>query len=165
MAADYVNRGMERQEAFEQLLKRYRGMLFSICRRFSRRGVEVEDLVQDAVLMLWKQRERLMASPPGPQQAVWVWRVAHNAAVDTLRSSKPTEELPEGVDTPAEDRSLVNALYEQIAMLDEPDRTLVTLQLQGYSYAEIAVRLGMTEKNVSVRLVRVKEKLRKEMNP
>ena len=37
------------------------------------------------------------------------------------------------------------------------------MKLEGYSYKEIAQELEMTEKNVSVRLVRVKEILRKEM--
>ena len=36
------------------------------------------------------------------------------------------------------------------------------MQLEGYSYEEIGAELGMTEKNVSVRLVRIKEKIRKE---
>lgn len=54
-------------------------------------------------------------------------------------------------------------LHEVIAQLDEPDRTIVTMKLEGYSYKEIAQELDTTEKNVSVRLVRVKDKLRKEM--
>jgi len=61
----------------------------------------------------------------------------------------------------AEDTSLVDELYAQVSLLDEPDRTLVGLQLQGYSYEEIAAKSGLTVKNVSVRLVRAKEKLRK----
>lgn len=36
------------------------------------------------------------------------------------------------------------------------------MQLEGYSYEEIGTELGITEKNVSVRLVRIKEKIRKE---
>jgi DNA-directed RNA polymerase specialized sigma24 family protein len=35
--------------------------------------------------------------------------------------------------------------------------------LQGFSYDEIGKKLEMTEKNVSVRLVRAKEKLKKMM--
>jgi DNA-directed RNA polymerase specialized sigma24 family protein len=37
------------------------------------------------------------------------------------------------------------------------------MQLEGYSYEEIGNALEMTEKNVSVRLVRTKERLRKAM--
>jgi RNA polymerase sigma-70 factor (ECF subfamily) len=48
-------------------------------------------------------------------------------------------------------------------MLDEPDRTIVRMQLEGYSYEEIGKVVSMTEKNVSVRLIRIKEKLRKKM--
>jgi DNA-directed RNA polymerase specialized sigma24 family protein len=40
----------------------------------------------------------------------------------------------------------------------------VRLQLEGYNYVEIGEQVGMTEKNVSVRLVRIKEKLRKSMD-
>ena len=50
-------------------------------------------------------------------------------------------------------------LHERIALLPEPDRTLVTMQLEGYSYEEIAKALGMTVKNVSVKLVRIKDNI------
>ena len=54
--------------------------------------------------------------------------------------------------------------FEQfIQMLDEPDRTIVRMQLEGYSYEEIGKAVSMTEKNISVRLIRIKEKLRKKM--
>ncbi|MDY6288559.1 MAG: sigma-70 family RNA polymerase sigma factor, partial [Bacteroidales bacterium] len=81
----------------------------------------------------------------------------------TLRQIEDSEALPESYDQREEDRSLVEELHEVIAQLDEPDRTIVTMKLEGYSYKEIAQKLDTTEKNVSVRLVRVKDKLRKEM--
>ena len=37
------------------------------------------------------------------------------------------------------------------------------MQLEGYSYEEIGEELGISVKNVSVRLVRIKEELRKKM--
>jgi RNA polymerase sigma-70 factor (ECF subfamily) len=83
--------------------------------------------------------------------------------IDCLRKLKETEELPEGYETADEDRSMLRELHERIALLDEPDRSIVRLQLEGYNYEEIGERVGMTEKNVSVRLVRIKEKLRKSM--
>ena len=83
--------------------------------------------------------------------------------IDCLRRLKETEALPEGIETADEDRSMLRELHERIALLDEPDRSIVRLQLEGYNYEEIGERVGMTEKNVSVRLVRIKEKLRKSM--
>ena len=72
--------------------------------------------------------------------------------------------MPEGYEMVDEDRTLLRELHERIALLDEPDRTIVLLQLEGYNYHEIGDMVGRTEKNVSVRLVRIKEKLRKSMD-
>ena len=72
--------------------------------------------------------------------------------------------MPEGYEVADEDRTMIRELHERIALLDEPDRSIVRLQLEGYDYKEIGERVGMTEKNVSVRLVRIKEKLRKSMD-
>ena len=152
------------QDSFGTTLSHYRGLLFTLCRRYSRHGVEVDDLMQEVTLNLWKQRERLLALPRGPQQAAWVWKVARNTAIDYLRSYRIHNPLDEHYDPPADDRNLVDSLYEQIALLGEPDYTIVTMQLQGYSYLEIAQHLQTTEKNISVRLVRIKEKLKKGMN-
>ena len=124
-------------------------------------GVEVSDLMQEVSLALWKNREHFLSLGQSPRQAAWVWKVARNAAIDYRRSHRVEEAMPAGIDLPTEDRSLVDALYEQIRLLDEPDKSIVTLQLQGYSYNEIAERLKISEKNVSVRLVRIKEKLKK----
>ncbi len=142
----------------------YRGLLFTLCRRYSGHGVEVDDLMQDIAITLWQQRERLLSMNRGAQQAAWVWKVARNAAIDSLRRVRATESLPDNWEMADEERSHIDALHEHIEQLPEPDRTLVNLHLQGYSYREIGQQLMMTEKNVSVRLVRIKDKLRKEMS-
>lgn len=121
----------------------------------------MDDLLQEATVALWQDRERLL-SLPQVQQAAMVWKIARNAAIDTLRRSKESDSLPDGYDVPSDDRTLLEELHERIALLEEPDRTIVRMQLEGYSYEEIGNAVEMTEKNVSVRLVRIKEKIRKE---
>ena len=144
------------------MLYRHRGLLFSLCRHYSRRGLEIDDLLQEATLALWRDRERLLSLSAVPQAAL-IWKIGRNKIIDCLRREKETETLPEDYEVVDEDRSLLRELHERIALLDEPDRTIVRLQLEGYNYVEIGDRVGMTEKNVSVRLVRIKEKLRKSM--
>ena len=158
----YVIMGVRTKDPFDELLHRYRGLLFSLCSHFRHRGLDTDDLIQEATIALWKNRERLL-SMSGPSQAALTWKIARNAVIDTLRRIEDSEALPESYDQREEDRSLVEELHEVIAQLDEPDRTIVTMKLEGYSYKEIALKLDTTEKNVSVRLVRVKDKLRKEM--
>ena len=148
---------------FDELLHRYRGLLFTLCSRFKHRGLEVDDLMQEASIALWRDRERLLGLGTGVQQAALVWRIARNAAIDALRRTDETDSLPEGYDQMDDDRTLLRELHEQIGTLSEPDRTIVRMQLEGYSYEEIGNQLGMTEKNVSVRLVRAREKLREKM--
>lgn len=145
------------------MLHRYRGVLFSLCRHYSRRGLEVDDLLQEVTVALWRDHERLLSLSAVPQAAL-IWKIGRNKIIDCLRRLKETESLPEGYEVVDEDRSLLHELHEQIALLDEPDRSIVRLQLEGYNYQEIGDRVGITEKNVSVRLVRIKEKLRKSMN-
>lgn len=119
-------------------------------------------MIQEATIALWRNHERLLALG-NIQQAALTWKIARNAVIDALRHYEETDSLPEGYDQQDEDNSLLHELHEQIARLEEPDRTIVTMQLEGYSYEEIGIALEMTEKNVSVRLVRIKEKLRKAM--
>lgn len=154
---------MKHLNPFDALLHRYRGLLFTLCQRYSRRGTTVEDLLQEASVALWRNHERLTAMSWGPQQAALVWKIARNAVIDDLRRTPETAALPEGHDEIEEDRTLLQELHEAIGRLDEPDRTIVRMQLEGYSYEEIGNRLEMSEKNVSVRLVRAKEKLRTAM--
>ena len=151
---------MRSKDPFEIMLHRYNGLLFTLCRRFCRKGVEADDLLQDASVALWRDSERLLSLPAGPQQAALVWRISRNAMIDTLRRSRESESLPEDYDRVCDDRNLINELRERIELLGEPDRTIVKMQLEGYDYEEIAGETGLTVKNVSVRLVRTKEKLR-----
>ncbi len=148
------------QDPFDNLLHRYRGLLYTQARHFSRRGTDADDLLQEAAIALWGDRERLLGLP-AVEQAAMVWRIGRNAMIDTLRRSRPTEALPDYYEATADDNTMVRELHERIALMDEPDRTLLTMQLEGYSYDEIAAATGLTEKNVSVRLVRAKEKLKK----
>lgn len=153
---------MRTNNPFDTLLHRYRGLLFTLCRRYQRRGTTVEDILQEATLALWINRELVLSQSVMPKQAALVWKIARNAIIDDLRRTPINEALPEGYETADEDRGKVQELYERIAMLPEPDRTVVTMQLEGFSYEEIANALGMTVKNVSVKLVRIKDKIRKE---
>lgn len=143
---------------------RYRGLLFSVCRRYARNGLEVDDLLQETTLALWNLREKLFGITVAPKQAAWIWRVARNTCIDLQRHTPPPSPLPDDYDTPAEDTTLHDTLHELIAQLPEPDRTIVTMHLEGYEYKEIGHRIGMNKNNVGVRLMRIKEKLKEQWN-
>lgn len=141
---------------------RYRGLLFAVCRRYVRQGLEVDDLLQEVLIALWERREKLQEIAILPKQAAWIWRVARNKCIDLQRSASPPEPLSDEYDAPADDSSLHDALHELIDLLPEPDRTIVTMHLEGYEYKEIGLRTGLTKNNVGIRLMRIKDKLKEQ---
>ena len=143
---------------------RYRGLLFSVCRRYGCDGLEVDDLLQETLIALWKLRETLLGIGAAPKQAVWIWRVARSTCIDLQRTTKVHEPLPENYDPPGDDPSLHDALHELISQLPEPDHTIATMHLEGYDYKEIGRKTGMTKNNIGVRLMRIKDKLREQWN-
>lgn len=155
---------MKGPDTFGETVLRYRGLLFSVCRRYSRDGLAVDDLMQEVLVALWQRREQMADIAVEPRRAVWIWRVARSRCIDLQRTSPLPSPLPEDHDTEAEDTAQRDALYELIAQLPEPDRTIVTLHLEGYEYREIGRKVGMSKNNVGVRLMRIKERLKEQWN-
>jgi RNA polymerase sigma-70 factor (ECF subfamily) len=63
-------------------------------------------------------------------------------------------------DDNAEDIKQVRMLQSRISRLGPFDRAIVLLWLENLSYDEIGAIVGITAKNVSVRLVRIREQLK-----
>ena len=58
----------------------------------------------------------------------------------------------------------MDMLRRRIAKLGQYDRAIIQLWLENISYEEIAAIMGITVKNVSVRLYRIKEELKNMSN-
>jgi RNA polymerase sigma-70 factor (ECF subfamily) len=63
-----------------------------------------------------------------------------------------------------EEESRVQLLYKQISKLEDLDKTIIFLYLEECSYKEIAEITGISTNNVSVRLVRIREKLKAQLH-
>ena len=62
------------------------------------------------------------------------------------------------------DTKQVKKLYERINKLGVFDRAIVLLWLEGMPYDEIGQIVGISSKNVSVKLVRIREELKNMKN-
>ena len=58
----------------------------------------------------------------------------------------------------------MNMLRQRIARLGHYDRAIILLWLENMTYEEISAIMGITVKNVSVRLYRIKEELKNMSN-
>lgn len=59
------------------------------------------------------------------------------------------------------DAQQIRQLYDRIGKLGLVDRSIILLWLEALSYDEIGAIVGISPKNVSVKLVRIKEQLKK----
>ena len=63
-----------------------------------------------------------------------------------------------------DDTKQIQQLYRRINKLGVVDRAIILLWLENMSYEEIGQIIGISTKNVSVKLVRIKEQLKKMSN-
>ena len=154
------------ETAFAQMIKEHKHTIYTVCFMFSKDSDEVNDLFQEVLINLWQG----FASFEGKSKIdTWIWRVSFNTCISQERKKKRTSAIPltMGIDLfndKDDDTKQVKMLYDRIHRLKPFDRAIVLLWLEGIAYDEIAAIVGITTKNVSVRLYRIKEELKQMSN-
>ena len=154
------------ETAFAQMVKEHKNTIYTVCFMFSKDSDEANDLFQEVLINLWQG----FASFEGKCKIdTWIWRVSFNTCISQERKKKRTSAIPltMGIDLfndKDDDTKQVKMLYDRIHRLNPFDRAIVLLWLEGMPYDEIAAIVGITTKNVSVRLYRIKEELKQMSN-
>ncbi len=161
---------MSNTAEFTQLISENEGAIFKITSVYTDDRDSQKDLYQEIVLQLWKSFDAFKGAS---KRGTWLYRVALNTAISYLRKSKKhkvlvpidqvVQHLTEVQDSDFEDR--LKTLYAQIRELDSLEKGIILLYLEDKSYEEIAVITGLTVTNVATRLSRIKNKLKKQINP
>lgn len=142
------------------------GIIYKICNLYAAEE-DREDLKQEIIYQLWKSFPSFRGESKFQS---WMYRVALNTAIVGLRARKlkyhhlsdKENEIPDGQMTATEQDDQIRKLYFHISKLNDLDKTIIFLYLEQCSYNDISEITGISSKNVSVRLVRIKEKLRKQ---
>ena len=154
------------ETAFEQVVKLHKSTIYTVCLMFSKDSDEVNDLFQEVLINLWKG----FGGFEGRSDiGTWIWRVSFNTCISAERKKKKSAIVPLSMEINLfedtdEDTRQVQMLYKRIHRLKPFDRAIVLLWLEGMPYEEIAAIVGITVKNVSVRLYRIKEELKQMSN-
>ena len=155
-----------KQKRFEQMVNQNKGTIYTVCYMFSKDSDEVADLFQETLINLWKgmPEKDEISNIKG-----WIYRVSLNTCISLNRKkkSRPTVPLTMDIDlfeSKGEKVQQVEMLHKRITRLQPFDRAIVLLWLEDISYEEIGLILGITAKNVSVRLTRIREKLKQMSN-
>jgi RNA polymerase sigma-70 factor, ECF subfamily len=150
--------------------------LYNFARWLARDPVEAEDLVQDAYM---RALGAVQQFEPGSNLKAWLFRILRNAFIDRRRRSQREAASPyvEDVDAdgePAEPavRELqldqIRALVAEdvsaaVHALPESFRTVILLDLEGMTEAEVAKVLGCATGTVKSRLSRARAALRERL--
>ena len=157
-----------RQDRFLALLDGHKKSLFKIASSYCREPADREDLIQEMILQIWRSFDRY---DDRYRFSTWMYRVALNVAISFYRGERrrahiivPADDsIPEiAAEAPAsaaleDDLRLLHRFIDQ---LDELDRALVVLYLDGNRYDTIAEVLGISETNVGTKISRIKQTLR-----
>jgi RNA polymerase sigma-70 factor (ECF subfamily) len=156
---------------FESLLEQHAGIVRKIAFGYARNENDRRDLTQEILLQLWKAYPRYLPERPF---STWMYRIALNVAISSLRKqSRPGREpvpfdesahdVPHesGVSSEMEER--IATLHQLISECQPLDRALLLLYLDGCSYRQIAAVLGLSETNVGTKLNRLKQDLRQNL--
>jgi RNA polymerase sigma-70 factor (ECF subfamily) len=151
---------------FERQLAELRPRLHSYCARMTGSVIDAEDVVQEALL---KAIEALPQTPSIANPGGWLFRIAHNTALDflrrrsrydTARSDEDLEMLSDPGD-PVHDRQIAAASLRTFMRLPVGPRGAVILRdVLGYSVQEVADVMGSSIPAVKAALQRGRLRLR-----
>ena len=135
----------EKLEAqFHELVKAHKSTIYSVCYMFSSDPDEVNDLFQDSLINIWKG----LGSYAGQSSLkTWLWRITLNTCISAGRKKK-LKKVPLDMN--------VNLFEDR----DAQSRQVKLLRLENISYEEIGQIVGISTKNVSIRLFRIREQLK-----
>jgi RNA polymerase sigma-70 factor (ECF subfamily) len=158
-----------RRARFAALLADHHGLLRKIAWGFSTCAADRADLMQDMAAQLWAVFPRWDGVRPF---STWAYRIALNVALGRRRAPAPPtvphdelhDEAPQAHAAGGPDEAaLLHQLRRAVDGLDPLNRALLLLYLDDLAYREIGEILGLTETNVGVRLNRLKQRLRAQM--
>jgi RNA polymerase sigma-70 factor, ECF subfamily len=154
------------EEQFLNILEQNIGIILKIARAYSKTVHDKEDLINDITLELWKSFGRFKGDS---KISTWIYRVALNTSMNSRRKKekdklfflddlKQVESQSWIIEQP--DSSHSEILYQCIDELNQLNKAIILLYLDGNSYDEISDITGVSKTNVGTRINRIKEQIR-----
>lgn len=170
---DIINKCLDGNvDAFEELIARYKKLIFNTAYRMMGNAPEAEDITQEVFIKIYNSLNKY---DPQFKFSTWVIRITSNLCVDWLRKRKgesvPIDEVYDLKDeayTPEEEyiRKEKNAKV-QSAINKLPDKykeLIILFHHRGLSYQEIMEITGETLTIVKNRLYRARQMLKEELS-
>lgn len=156
---------MAKEKEFTALIEQNKGIIFKVIRLYVRHDEDERDLFQEIIFQAWRSFPNFKGES---KFSTWLYRVALNTVLTFKRRPQlviPHENLTDLEVSLGEknQHEETEALYMAIRELNEIDRMIISLHLDGYENEEIADISGLTKNNVAVKLHRIKESITKKL--
>ncbi len=165
------------QSAFEQIVRRYQRPVISLIARMTGDWALAEDLAQETFVKAFRS---LAAFDTTRRLSSWLFRIAHNTAIDAMRRARPAQASPaSSLDArqlmsanpadelaippepdPVERLELGQALEAALAELRPDQRAAIVMRYEsGLSFDEIGTVLGVPEVTARSHVHRARKEL------
>ena len=157
------------RQAFTELVCRHQNGVVGLIYRMCGDPQQAEDAAQEAFVRVW---QNLNSYKPQHAFRSWLYRIATNAALDSLRRERPSVELDSlslvdastGPEQATEENQRAVLVRKAIAHLSAPLRIVLILrEYQELSYQEISEVLDIPTGTVMSRLNTARSQLRQEL--
>ncbi len=160
---------MKKDFDFVETIDEHRGIIFKVCKMYCPSEEDCNDLYQDIVAQLWKAWQGFRGEA---KISTWIYRVALNTAIsgfrkqkrNPLKNSLQDDSIHLTTDDQRKKQEDSEMLHMAIRQLSKVEKAMVALYLDEVSYEEIAEIMGITQNNVRVKMLRIREKLKKIMD-
>ncbi len=160
------------QDRFLALVEEHKGILYKVANAYCKNRDDRPDLIQEIIAQLWRSFARF---DERRRFSTWMYRIALNLAISfyrrenrRIRDTVPVEEgaldMAEADQVLHEVRDDVRLLRGFIDRLDELNRAIIILYLDGCNHDAIAEIVGISTTNVSTRINRIKQKLQRDFD-
>jgi RNA polymerase sigma-70 factor, ECF subfamily len=151
---------------YNDIINTNKGLILKVCSMYACNREDFRDLHQDILLQIWKASGTFRGES---KISTWMYRIALNCALMKQRKASRTSNNISGEafdfenmadSEPAIETEDFRILHTAIRRLPDFDRALIMLYLEEQPYQEISQIVGLTANNVSVRILRIKKKIK-----
>jgi len=152
---------MMKKEEFLKQIEEARGIIYKVINLYANDLEDKKDLYQEIVFQAWKSYPNFRADS---KFSTWLYKVSLNVSMTFLSKTKKQAQVTEGftVEMQVEQSELSersSILYRAIRTLNELERGIIMLHLDGYDNTEISEIAGLSKVNTGVKLHRIKQQL------
>jgi RNA polymerase sigma factor (sigma-70 family) len=152
------------EKEFNKIYNSHYARVFRLCKGyFCGDAALASDAAQEIFIKVW---EKLDTFRNESSVSTWIYRITVNTCLLYLRKSSSKKEIRTAIQLQVisetdsnEKEEQLQQMYQCIQKLEETNKMIILMTLDGVVYQEIAEVIGITEEALRVRIHRIKKSL------